>query len=200
MAIDRVQQENFSNVDEQGGGSEEFFQIIDETGEGWGFDLDPQTVANPLAGICATLFGFGMLAGIPAGLWAGRAQLSTDKKPIRPSVGGFMFAARAFIAGTALCGAFGVSGFYAIKWYYDADSFEEFGRMMRETAPLRKAELEKGFGPAISYVRRLAAEKLPEPLARARTKFQESKAGIWVRSHFKDPSSSTSHEIEETES
>eukprot|EP00171_Calliarthron_tuberculosum_P020564 IDg20564t1 len=102
-----------------GDDSDELFHIIDETGEGWGFDLDPATVARPLAALTAGLFGLGMLAGVPAGLVIGRNQLEQEGgKKVRPSISGFLFAARAFACGTALCGAMGAAGVFALRWYY----------------------------------------------------------------------------------
>lgn len=163
----------------------ELFQIIDETGQGWGFELDPATVSRPLAMLTGGLFGLGMLAGIPAGLMVGRSQLEQDGgKKVRPSLSGFFFAARAFMYGTALCGAMGAAGVYAVRWYYDAESFEEFGEAMRTTLPKRRQEMENGLGPAITRVRAMASESLPAPLARARERFRRSRAGVWVRSHF----------------
>ncbi len=166
-----------------GDNGEELFQIIDETGEGWGFDLTPAVVMRPLASISATFLGLGMLAGIPAGLWVGRNQLSSDgaKKKVRPTAEGFLFATKAFACGTALCGALGVAGFYTLRWYYSAETFEDFGREMRVVIPQRRAELENGLGPAVSQIRILARESLPAPLARLREKFEKSRTGVWLR-------------------
>lgn len=164
-------------------GNEELFQIIDETGEGWGFELKPGVVARPLASISATFLGLGMLAGIPAGLWVGRNQLSSEgaKQKVRPTAEGFFFATKAFACGTALCGALGVAGFYTLRWYYDAETFEDFGRAMRVVIPRRRAEIEGGLGPTVDLIRARARESLPAPLARLREKFESSRTGMWLR-------------------
>jgi len=181
----------------------ELFQIIDETGEGWGFDLTPATVRRPLAAVSATLLGIGMLAGIPAGIWAGRVQLSTERsngdininsgingrKVVKPTMEGVFFAAKAFAYGTALCGAFGYATFNLVKWYYQVDSFEEFGRVMRDVVPEHRDGMESGLSPAITRIRSYARENLPAPLANARVKFEQSRPGIWFRQRVADASS-----------
>lgn len=164
---------------------EELFQIIDETGEGWGFDLNPETVAKPLGAITGGLFGLGMLAGIPAGLMVARNQVGKEGgKKVKPSMAGFFFASGAFVTGTMLCGAMGAAGFYGLKWYYDVDTFEGFGMAMREAVPRWRREMEAGLGPLITRIRSSASDSLPGPLERLRAKFRVSKTGVWVRSHF----------------
>lgn len=54
------------------------FAIIDETGEGWGFELTPSTVAKPLAILGGVLFAVGAMAGVPAGLALGRSAAAAD--------------------------------------------------------------------------------------------------------------------------
>lgn len=163
----------------------ELFQIIDETGEGWGFDLNPETVAKPLAAVTAGLFGLGMLAGIPAGLVIGRNQMEQDGgKRVKPTKSGVLFAAKAFAYGSLLCGMMGAAGVYGLRWYYEVETFEEFGKAMRKAVPRRRMEMENGLGPLIKRIRSYASESLPVPLHNARERFRQSRAGVWVRSHF----------------
>lgn len=164
----------------------ELFAIIDETGEGWGFDLNPETMARPIAIATGSLFGLGMLAGIPAGIAVGRSQVGKDSKagPVKPTMAGVLFATRAFLYGTLLCSAFGVAGFYGLKWYYDADTFEQFGARMRSAVPKRRQEMETGLGPVVSFIRSQASNSLPGPIQKVRERFQNSRAGVWMRSHF----------------
>ena len=168
--------------------NQELFQIIDETGEGWGFDLTPETMVRPMLIATGSLFGMGMLAGIPAGLAVGRAQLGSDspaaQKQVKPTLGGFLFATRAFLYGTMLCGAFGVAGMYGLKWYFQADSFEEFGTAMRNVVPKRREEMEKGLDPVISRIRARASASLPEPVRRLQERFRRSSTGVWIRSRL----------------
>lgn len=61
------------------------FAIIDESGEGWGFELTPSTVAKPLALLGGVLFAVGAMAGVPAGIALGRsAAAAEDKAPVPP--------------------------------------------------------------------------------------------------------------------
>ncbi len=89
-----------------------------------------------------------------------------------------------FFYGTMLCGAMGVAGFYGLKWYYDVDSFEEFGQAMRQAVPRRRREIETGLGPLLSRIRSRASDSLPGPIVKMREKFQQSRTGIWMRSRF----------------
>lgn len=187
-SVRRDQSSCHGEMDEDGkesAGGEELFQIIDETGEGWGFDLTPETVTKPLATVTAGLFGLGMLAGIPAGLAVARNQVGKEGgKKVKPSMAGFLFASGAFMTGTMLCGAMGAAGMYGLKWYYEVETFEEFGIAMRDAVPKRRREVEAGLGPLISRIRLSASDSLPGPLDRLREKFRQSKTGVWMRSHF----------------
>lgn len=61
------------------------FSIIDESGEGWGFELTPSTVAKPLALLGGVLFAVGAMAGVPAGIALGRSAAATEDKAAAPS-------------------------------------------------------------------------------------------------------------------
>lgn len=89
---------------EQSFPEDELFQIIDESGEGLGFDLTPETLAKPFAIGAASLFTLGMMAGIPFGLALGRSQEAKgSSKKVAPTMGGVKFAATTFGLGTLLC-------------------------------------------------------------------------------------------------
>ncbi|PXF43797.1 hypothetical protein BWQ96_06418 [Gracilariopsis chorda] len=160
----------------------ELFQIIDETGEGFGFDLTPETLAKPFAIGAVSLFTLGMMAGIPFGLAMGRSQETKgSSKKITPTMGGIRFAATTFGLGTLLCSMMGAAGFYGIKTYYHVNSFEEFGRVMRETVPDRRAEMEKGLAPVLAFVRKNAGENLPGPMKSFRDWFHVTRLGKWIK-------------------
>lgn len=164
--------------------SEELFSIIDETGEGFGFDLTPQALAKPLAIGTGALFSFGMLAGIPFGLALGRTQddgRSIKQAKVRPSLDGVKFAATTFGLGTLLCGAIGVAGFYGLKWYYKAETFEDFGMAMRQAAPARRLDMERGLKPILDKVGKKAGDSLPGPMYRMRERFHQSRFGTWLK-------------------
>lgn len=169
--------------------SEEFFQIIDETGEGFGFDLTPEALARPLLIGTSALFGVGMLAGIPIGIAMGRSEesdkgvssASAKKARARPTLDGVKFAASAFGLGTLLCAGMGVSAFYAIKSYYEVDSFEQFGYVMRHDVSDRRVWIEKNISPVLSSVRCAATENLPEPVRRLQNFFGQSRFGRWIK-------------------
>lgn len=161
--------------------SGELFQIIDETGEGFGFDLTPEALAKPLAIGAAALFSVGMLAGVPFGLVLGRAQEDSKRGKIKPSMAGLRFAATTFGLGTLLCASFGATAFYGVRRYYRVDSFQEFGRIMRRDVPLTRHKIENGLGPVLETVRKSAGENLPEPMQRLQTKFLESGMGKWIK-------------------
>lgn len=161
---------------------EELFTIIDETGEGWGFDLEPSVVAKPLAAVSGALFGFGMLAGIPAGIALGRAQDPSESgKKTRPTAGGAFMAFRAFVYGTMLCGAMGAAGAYAAAWYFDAWTWKDFGIAMRGVAPGVQRDIESAVNPVLNPIRRGASEGLPAPAAEARDRFGESRIGKYIK-------------------
>lgn len=166
-------------------GNEELFAIIDETGEGFGFELTPEALMKPIAIGSLTLFGVGMLAGVPFGLAMGRVDDSGSKGAkagkARPTMGGLKFAATTFGLGTLLCGAMGFAGFHGVKWYYDVNSFEEFGQVMKRVIPMRKNEMETGLKPMLDIVRSKAGESLPGPMRRMSDKFSNSRFGIWMR-------------------
>lgn len=167
------------------GGDEELFQIIDETGEGFGFDLTPQTLMRPIAIGTSALFGVGMLAGIPLGVAMGRAQ-ENDRRGVkggkpRPTMAGLKFAASTFGLGTLLCGAMGVAGFYGLKWYYEAETFEDFGKAMKKSLPARRREIEVGLQPILDKVRNSAGGSLPGPMRRLQDRFHQSRLGIWMK-------------------
>jgi hypothetical protein len=167
----------------------EIFTIMDESGVGWGFDLDPATVARPLAIASGVLFSLGMLAGIPAGLALGRTEESTTSvgtgcKPVRPTAGGAWMAFRAFACGTLLCGACGAAATYATAYYYDAWTWDEFGRVMRDVIPGKRDRIESTITPWLDPVRSGAAEGLPGPVSRARDRFGESRIGIYLRTQI----------------
>lgn len=60
------------------------FTIIDESGEGWGFELTPSTVAKPLAMLGGTLFAVGAMAGVPAGIALGRSAAAAEDRAAAP--------------------------------------------------------------------------------------------------------------------
>lgn len=168
----------------QHAGSEELFQIIDETGEGFGFDITPETLAKPLAIGTGVIFSVGMLAGIPFGLALGRSDDSAKGVKgarVRPTMAGVKFAASSFGLGTLLCTAFGITSFYAIKNYYDVETFEEFGEVMRRAVPARRSEIESGLSPILDVVRRNAGDNLPEPARRMREHFAQTRIGRWIK-------------------
>lgn len=164
---------------------QELFAIIDETGEGFGFDLTPEALATPLAIGSGALFGLGMMAGVPFGLAMGRVQ-EGDKKgvkgaKVRPSLEGLKFAATTFGLGTLLCGAMGVAGFYGIKQYYKVESFEEFGRVMKTSVPVKRDRMETGLKPVLDKLRQNAGDSLPAPMQKMRERFERSRFGIWLK-------------------
>ena len=160
--------------------NEELFQIIDETGEGFGFDLTPEALAKPLAIGGSALFGFGMLAGVPFGLAMGRTQESKGVRT-KPTLDGLKFAATTFGLGTLLCASLGIAGFYGIKAYYNVESFDEFGRVMREAVPARRKQMESSLGPVLDVVRRNAGDNLPEPAKRFRDRLGDTRLGKWIK-------------------
>lgn len=161
--------------------------IIDESGEGWGFELDPETIARPLAMTSLGLFSVGALAGIPAGLALGRtADDSGGKNKPRPTLGGALFAVRAFAAGTALCGAVGAAAAYATAWHYDAWTWTDFGAVMRDVVPRRMDTIEGAVGPLLGSVRKGATDGLPGPTARAKDRFAESRIGKYIRAQIEE--------------
>jgi hypothetical protein len=165
---------------------EELFAIIDETGEGWGFDLDPATVMKPLAITSAALFGFGMLAGIPAGLALGRSEEAAGPEHLgkpkpRPTVGSALFAFRAFLYGTLLCGTCGAAAAYATAYYYDVWTWRDFGAVMRRVVPKRRESIDNALSPLLNRMRRSASETLPGPMNTARDRFGDSRLGIYIR-------------------
>lgn len=163
------------------------FVIIDESGEGWGFDLNPDTVARPLAMASLGLFTVGALAGIPAGLALGRsADDSGGKNKPRPTLSGALFALRAFATGTALCAGLGAGVAYATAWRYDAWTWREFGAVMRDVVPKKREEIEGAVGPLLGSVRGAAADGLPGPTARAKDRFGESRIGQYIRAQIEE--------------
>lgn len=164
------------------------FAIIDESGEGWGFDLDPDTVARPLAMVSLGLFTAGALAGVPAGLALGRTANddSGGKNKPRPTLGGALFALRAFVAGTALCAGAGAAAAYVVAWKYDAWTWSEFGAVMRDVVPKKRDDIEGAVGPLLGSVRGAAADGLPGPTARAKDRFGESRIGQYIRTQIEE--------------
>jgi hypothetical protein len=165
---------------------EELFSVIDETGEGWGFDLEPATVIKPLAITSAALFGFGLLAGIPAGLALGQTEEAhgpgnRGRAKLRPTPAGAFFALRAFTYGTLLCGTCGAAAAYATAYYYDAWTWQDFGSVMRRVVPQRRDAIDSTLSPLLNRMRRGASENLPGPMNRARDRFGESRIGIYIR-------------------
>ncbi|KAI0565004.1 hypothetical protein FGB62_22g130 [Gracilaria domingensis] len=170
------------NTEENTLPQDELFQIIDESGEGLGFDLTPEALAKPFAIGAASVFSLGMLAGVPMGLVMGRSQESKGtSRQVRPSLDGVKFAATTFGLGTLLCGAMGVASFYGLKSFYEVESFEEFGLVMREVVPQRRAEMETSLGPVLKFIRRNAGDNLPGPMKRLREKFLQSRLGVWIK-------------------
>lgn len=185
MVAGSVNSASDSGTVAQPGESEELFQIIDESGEGFGFDLTPEVLARPLAIGTASLFGIGMLAGIPLGLAMGRSE-DTGKgikggTRVKPSMEGVKFAATTFGLGTLLCASMGAVGFYTIKSYYQVESFEEFGRVMRKAVPERRSEMESSLSPVLDTVRKSAGDNLPVPMHRLRERFSNSRFGNWIK-------------------
>jgi hypothetical protein len=171
------------------------FAIIDESGEGFGFDLDPDTVGRPLALASLGLFSVGALAGIPAGIAMGRAgEESSSSSKARPTLGGALFALRAFAYGTALCGALGAAGAYAVARHYDAWTWAEFGRVMREVVPRKREGIEGAVVPWLDSVRAGAEDGLPGPTARARDRFAESRVGTYIRTQIEEATRELSRE------
>jgi hypothetical protein len=165
---------------------EELFTVIDETGEGWGFDLEPATVIKPLAIASAALFGFGMLAGIPAGLALGQTEEAPSpenrgKTNHRPTPAGAFFALRAFTYGTLLCGTCGAAAAYATAYYYDAWTWHDFGAVMRRVVPKKRDAIDNRLSPLLDRMRRGATENLPGPMNRARDRFGESRIGMYIK-------------------
>lgn len=164
--------------------SEELFRIVDETGEGFGFDLTPQVLAKPLAIGTGVLFSFGMLAGIPFGLALGRTQddgKGIKPAKVRPTLDGVKFAATTFGLGTLLCGVMGIAGFYGLKWYYKAETFEDFGKAMKQAVPARRLEMERRLKPILDKVRTNAGNSLPGPVHKLRVHFHQSRFGMWLK-------------------
>jgi len=165
--------------------NEELFAIIDETGEGFGFEITPEALMKPIAIASSVLFGVGMLAGVPLGVAMGRADDGDGKgvkgKKAKPTMGGLKFAATTFGLGTLLCGAMGTAGFYAVKWHYGVESFEEFGVVMKEVIPMRRRNMESNLAPVLDVVRKNAGDSLPAPMRRLQERFQESRFGTWMR-------------------
>lgn len=176
----------FSSTTAEDEGADFEFAIIDESGDGWGFDLDPETVARPLAMASLGLFTAGALAGVPAGLALGRTANddSGGKNKPRPTLGGALFALRAFVAGTALCAGVGAAAAYATAWRYDAWTLSEFGAVMRDVVPKKREEIEGAVGPLLGCVRGAAADGLPGPTARAKDRFGESRIGQYIRAQI----------------
>lgn len=158
--------------------------IIDESGEGFGFELNPATVAKPLAITSGVLFGFGAIAGIPMGIAMGRT--AEDKNKVKPTMGGAMFATRAFLYGTLLCGAFGAVSMYATARYYNVWTWQEFGEVMRHVVPQKREGIESTMSPLLSSVREGAAEGLPGPTEKAKDWFGQSKMGIYIRNQIEE--------------
>lgn len=165
----------------------ELFQIVDESGEGFGFELTPQALARPLAIGTASLFAVGMLAGIPVGIAMGRSDetrgsaSSSNKRAARPTLGGVKFAASAFGLGTLLCASMGVAAVYAVRTYYAVDTFDEFGRVMRQAVPARRKEMEENLSPLLDKVRKNASDNLPGPVQRLQQQYSDSRLGRWLR-------------------
>lgn len=182
MSDDKQAQDETRRPNESESG--ELFAIIDESGEGFGFDITLETMARPIAIVAGTLFGVGMLAGVPLGIAMGRATeegKGTGKNKPKPTFEGLKFAAKTFTYGTLLCGAFGVAGFFGMKWYYQVESFEEFGRVMKVVVPEHRQSMENGLGPLLGRIRSDVGESLPAPFERFRDRFAQSRAGIWIR-------------------
>lgn len=181
----------------------ELFQIIDETGEGFGFDLTPQALARPLMIGTGTLFGVGMLAGVPIGLAMGRADESgkglPGSRPPRPTFEGLKFAASTFGLGTLLCAAMGASAFYAIKSYYRVETFEQFGAAMREAVPARRTEIEATLAPVLDSVRQAAGDTLPAPVERWQQRFSDSRLGHWISAQVESAVTATVTDKDATE-
>lgn len=183
---------NNINASENSEGSQELFQIIDESGEGFGFDLTPDALARPLLLGTASLFGVGMLVGIPFGIAMGRTDepgkrlslSSGNTARVKPTLDGVKFAASSFGLGTLLCAAMGLTAFYGIKSYYDVETFEEFGHIMRRTVPDKRAQIELSLSPLLRSVRTSASENLPAPVQRWRDRFGDSKFGRWLKGHI----------------
>lgn len=183
--MDVKESSNAASSTEDNGSSEELFQIIDETGEGFGFELTPEALMRPIAIGTSALFGVGMLAGIPVGIAMGRAQENDQKglkggKP-RPTMEGLKFAATTFGLGTLLCGVMGAAGFYGLKWYFQAETFEDFGNAMKQAVPARRREMEAGLQPILNKVRNSAGGSLPGPMRRMQERFHESRLGAWMK-------------------
>lgn len=174
-----------NNGREQDARDGELFAIIDETGEGFGFEMTPEALAKPLAIGASALFSLGMLAGIPFGLVMGRSQEGDGKGfkagKARPSLDGLKFAATTFGLGSLLCGSMGVVGFYGIKRYYNVETFEEFGNVMKQTVPIRRREMETGLKPVLDRVRQNAGDSLPGPMRRMQERFLGSRFGNWIK-------------------
>lgn len=182
--------------------SGELFQIIDESGKGLGFDLTPSALAKPMLIGSASLFGVGMLAGVPLGIAMGRAE-ETGKKlkgvtRVRPSLDGIKFAATSFGLGTLLCATMGVGAFYGTKWHYQVETFEQFGNIMRKTVPARRADMEKSLSPVLNSVRQSAGDNLPVPMLRLREYFKSSRLGRWIK-HQVDTSVNITNDTDHSE-
>jgi hypothetical protein len=179
------------DVDSVTGDDGEIFSIVDEAGEGWGFDLDPATVVRPLAITSVMLFSLGMLAGIPAGITLGRSEEASSATPnmgknIKPTASCVWLAFRAFAYGTILCGACGAAATYATANYYDAWTWDEFGRVMRDVVPGKRETMEKSIAPWLEPVRVAAAGRLPGPVSHMKDRFCESRLGIYVRTRVEN--------------
>lgn len=168
--------------------SEELVAIMDETGEGWGFDLDPKTVAKPFALISGGLFAIGLLAGVPAGIALGRSEESSGRKNLKPTAGGMWLATKAFAYGTLLCGAMGAAATYATAYYYDAWTWEEFGTAMRNIVPRKKQKLEQQCSPFLNVLRNGATDSLLGPTSRAKEWLSQTSLGNYIRSRIDESS------------
>lgn len=171
-----------------------FFNVIDESGEGFGFDLTPENLFRPILIGTASLFGVGMLTGIPIGIAMGRSSEESNtrtttiaskqgtKPPPRASFEGLKFAATTFGLGSLLCASMGVAGFYAVKTYYGVDSFEQFGHIMRsDVVPNRRKQMEDRLLPLLRSVRQTAGDTLPGPVRRLQKRFEGSRFGRWIK-------------------
>lgn len=181
------QRDNFTSdihTDQSNDMSDEPFAIIDESGEGFGFEITPENLMKPIAMGAGSLFGFGMLAGVPMGIAMGRTQegnKGTKGSKFRPSFDGLKFAATTFGLGTLLCGTIGMAGFYGVKWYYNVETFEEFGKIMRKSVPEGRSRMENRMSPLLDGIRHSAGENLPDPVKRVQTRFEDSAFGRWIK-------------------
>lgn len=169
----------------------ELFQIIDESGEGFGFELTPEALIRPILIGTGTLFGVGMLAGVPIGIAMGRSAEDSGrrgsgtkvvgKSPPRPSLDGLKFAATTFGLGTLLCASVGLVSFYSVKRYYQVETFEEFGQIMRKSIPNRRSQMESGLTPILESVRQTAGDGMPTFAQRWQRRIEHSRLGRWIK-------------------